>query len=103
MTKHFLKADPVAWKQACKNLRDAKAACARIKFPRDRDLQDEKWENYYSAESALLAMPAPDIEAVIGKLFLIFKEDLASGAPEALHKCQVIGDLRRLKREHAEK
>ena len=42
-------------------------------------------------------MPAPDIEAVIAKLMLIFAEDLAADAPEALHKCKVIGDLRRIK------
>jgi len=97
MTDHITKADPVAWKQACAKLRAAKAVCDRLKIPRDRDIQYEKWERYYEAESALLTMPAPDIEAVITKLMLIFAEDLAADAPEALHKCKVIGDLRRIR------
>ena len=97
MTDHITKADPVAWKQACAKLRATKAVCDRLKIPRDRDIQDEKWEQYFIAESALLTMPAPDIEAVIAKLMLIFAEDLAADAPEALHKCKVIGDLRRIK------
>ena len=94
---HSANPDPVAWKQALTRLKAAKAACNRLKHPRDRDIQDEKWEKYYEAESTLLAMPAPDIDAIIAKLMLIFKEDLASGAPEALAKCRVIGDLRRIK------
>lgn len=97
MTNHFTTADPTAWKQAMTKLRAAKAACNRLKLPRDRDIQDEKWEKYYEAESTLLAMPAPDIEAVISKLMQVFAEDLVSGAPEALHKSKIIGDLRRIK------
>jgi hypothetical protein len=93
----MIKADVAAWEQAIKKLRAAKAACSRLKHPRDRDIQDAQWEDYYRLESALLEMPAPDINAVIAKLMLIFAEDLASGAPEALHKSRVIGDLRRIK------
>ena len=97
MATSTTKPDKTAWKEAMAKLRAAKTACNRLKLPRDRDIQDEKWEKYYKAESTLLAMPAPDIDAIIAKLMLIFKEDLASGAPEALAKCRVIGDLRRIK------
>ncbi|WP_420381834.1 hypothetical protein [Novosphingobium sp.] len=96
MTNHVLKADTAAWKLALSKLRAAKAECAAMKIPRDRDIQNDKWETYFVAESALLTLPAPDLNAVIEKLMLLWNEDLASGAPESLQRCRVIGDIRRI-------
>ena len=95
MCEGYLKADPAAWK---KDLEDYRALLAENEA--SIELTDaEAWamdERIGFAEAKLLAQPAPNAEAVVEKLTIIFDDELWSEIDNGEGKRTVIGDIFRL-------
>ena len=96
MNEDLTTADPAAWKAALLNF---KAAQIDFRALKDDDAAASAtatimWHS--DAERALLALAAPDINAVIEKLFVLFDSELWEETEDAGHKQKIIGDLRRI-------
>lgn len=96
MTKPYSKTDPVAWEQALKKFKAVQKEIRDVKDDDDLDEAVETCLRYGEAESALLAMVAPDIEGVIEKLWVFFGHEIRANTEESMQMCRVIGDLRRV-------
>ena len=80
MTKGYLKTDPIAWEQAVTEFEAARAACDAA----NPSKADATYDRYQETEEALLAIPAPDLEAVIEKLLIIWENELAIETPDSI-------------------
>lgn len=99
MTDGTLNADPVAWEAALLTFRNT-----REKYDiHDSDPAEMKTasDQLCDAKHNLLALPAPDISAVIEKLTILWKDEMWAEDSESNHKLGVIGDLHRLEIEAA--
>ena len=95
MTDGYVKADRAVWERAIADLRWAEAASSKIEGTGEGSYEAIA-KRYDHAKDTVLAQPAPDIGAVIAKMFLLFAEEIGSDHTiYAAHKI-VIGDLRRL-------
>lgn len=74
----------------------ARAACASYKGSHDTPEADAIWARYGAAEEAVMALPAPDLEAVIEKVKIAFEDELSIETPDSIPIMRIIGDLRRL-------
>ena len=74
----------------------ARAACDLCTSTDDPLAADSIFDRFQAAEEALLCQPAPDIEAVIEKLLIIWEHELAIETPDSIPLMTVVGDLRRL-------
>ena len=95
MSDGYLKADPAAWK---KDLADYRALLLENEQSVGLSVQEE-WaldERIRLAEEKLLAQPAPNAEAVVQKLTIIWDDELWSEVDNGPGKQTVIGDIRRL-------
>ena len=96
MTSQYIKTDPVAWEQAMHELRVAEVAKNELGDNPDLDEYEVAADRYDRAKDKVLEQHAPDIKAVIAKLFLLFAEEIGSDFEiYDVHKL-VIGDLYRL-------
>jgi hypothetical protein len=96
MTSQTIKTDPVAWEQAMHELRVAEVAKNELGDDPDLDEYEVLADRYDRAKDKVLEQHAPDIEAVIAKLQLLFAEEIGSDFEiYDVHKL-VIGDLYRL-------
>lgn len=96
MIKGFLRVDPRAWEQAVVEFESARAACDLRKSGDDPSASDVIFDRFQAAEEALLCQPAPDIDAVIEKLLIVWEHELAIVTPDSIPMMAVVGDLRRL-------
>ena len=95
MPDGYLKADRAAWER---DLARYKSLLAENEASVELT-QQEAWamdELIGLSEAKLLAQPAPDAEAVIEKLTIIWDDELWSEIDNGAGKRTVIGDLRRL-------
>ena len=102
MTNGYVTPDPVAWEQARREFEEAVAAVERI-GKRGRGII-AALDRFGAAQQALLALPAPDLGAVIYKLErCIWQEDEIWDEHDdfSTGRRTVIGDLRRFQVEHA--
>ena len=96
MIEGFLRSDPIAWEQAVVEFESARAACNERKRTDDPAASAVIFDRFQAAEEALLGQPAPDFEAVIEKLLIIWEDELAIVTPDSIPLMAVVGDLRRL-------
>ena len=96
MNEGFLSSDPIAWEQAVVEFESARAACDQCKNTDHPSASDVLFDRFQAAEEALLCQPAPDFEAVIKKLLIIWEDELAIETPDSIPLMTVVGDLRRL-------
>ena len=96
MTEGIITADAAKWEHAFVRLQSAKAECNKIEMPKDQSIQGAVWACYHEAEDALLDLPAPNIEAVIAKLWILWAYDIPLGTSGGHQKRTLIGDLRRM-------
>jgi hypothetical protein len=96
MNEELTTADPVAWRAALLNFKAAQVDFRSLKDADDVPAAAATCLRYSDAERALLALAAPDINAVIEKLFVLFDSELWEETEDACHKQRVIGDLRRI-------
>ena len=96
MTKRLTKADPAAWKQAFLAYKSANERLENLEMPRDNSILDSVSDCFYEAEEALMALPAPNLTAVIDKLLIMWELELQYDQTESAQKRMVVLDLRRL-------
>lgn len=96
MNDHILRADPAAWKLALEDYAAAGRAFKVLGDAADAAEIAGASSTLCDAEDTLLSLRAPDLEAVIQKLFILWQGELHEEIDEGLHKCGVIGDLRRI-------
>ena len=96
MTEGMITADPIAWKHALARFKTAKAECESSGPPSDRNSRNPSLDRYCQAEAQLLHLPAPDIEAVIAKLMVLWDHIIARKCEPPAPELKVIGDLRRV-------
>jgi hypothetical protein len=97
MPDGYIAADRAAWKRKLATYEDVRLEEEESIALSDREAWDLH-ERLGSAEERLHAQPAPDTEAVIAKLRIIWDEDeLLSDIDYGNGKRTVIEDLRRLK------
>ncbi len=96
MTDPLLSVDSVIWELAVEEFEIARAACDENRGADDQSRFDAIFDRYQEAEEALLALAAPDFEAVIEKLQIIWADELALETPDSIPMMMVVGDLRRL-------
>lgn len=96
MNDHIIRADLEAWKLALTDFETASTAFENLGDIDDAGkIADASWA-LHDAEDTLLSLAAPDLEAVIKKLFILWQGELHEEIDEGLQKCGVIGDLRRI-------
>ena len=95
MTCQYVKADSAAWEQAIADLRIAEAAKANLAAP-DQSSYGAAADRFDRAKDKVLEQHAPDFEAVIAKLHILFAEEI--GSDESIYDAHriLIGDMRRL-------
>jgi hypothetical protein len=98
MTDHYVTADPAAWASARDELRAATAAQNALTAAARKTHGDEVSRRLVRAQEALLDLYAPDVQAVIEKLEIIWEIELGEDDQESGWKQIVIGDLRRIQR-----
>ncbi len=96
MNEGLTTADPAAWKAALLEFKAAQLEFRSLKDNDDAAAVTATIIRHSDAERALLALAAPDINAVIEKLFVLFDSELWEETEDACHKQKVIGDLRRV-------
>jgi hypothetical protein len=93
MPPHYVPTDSAAWEEKLADYLSVRQSVARS--------DKESWELHVrlgAAEETLLAEPAPDTEAVIAKLKIIWDDDeLQSEIDYGRGKRKVLDDLNRLK------
>lgn len=102
MTHGYVTPDPAAWERARMEFEGALVAVERV-GKRGRGII-AALDRFGAAQQALLALPAPDLEAVIYKLeHCIWEEDELHDEHDdfSTGRRTVIGDLRRIQFEHA--
>lgn len=91
-------APPTVWELALSQYEEAEASfeTEATHDPASRTLSSS-YRRMEVKRETLLGLPAPDLNAVIKKLHLIWGENMFQvNDPDALNKCRVIGDLRRI-------
>ena len=96
MTEGMIIADPIAWEHALARFKTAKAECESSGPPSDRNTRNPSLDRYCRAEAQLLALPAPDVEAVIAKLMILWDHIIYMNSEDPAPELKVIGDLRRV-------
>ena len=96
MTKHISSADSAAWQSALEEYYAAREAWGCHVPRKNPSESDTIHERYMLAEDSLLATAAPDLDAVIRKLEIIWEDELDVVTPDSYSMMAVIGDMRRL-------
>lgn len=102
MTDGFDTADPAAWKHALEQYAAAKAAWSNRG---DRSLTsnpDPFFDRYLLSEYRLLTEPAPDFDAVIQKLYILWADEIEIVTPDSYPLLSIIEDVRRLSSTESE-
>ncbi len=96
MTCNYVTVDPIAWEHAIADLKIAEAAKVELADTDDLDAYEVVADRFDRAKDKVLEQHAPDFEAVIAKLHILFAEEI--GSDEAIYDAHriLIGDMRRL-------
>jgi hypothetical protein len=96
MTDGYVKADRAEWEQDMAGYQSAKAAVGELQGSDQGLSVNATSERLFKSMGKLLDQPAPDIAAVIAKLFIVWADDLESDSPGCDMQRIIIGDLRRI-------
>lgn len=102
MTMNTLQPDPVAWEAAVTKYKTSLATFHRLINEKPERMPVRAGNNMVRAHEKLFELVAPDIEAVITKLMIRWEDCRDGDTLDAMQRCKIIGDLRRLSYgEHA--
>ncbi|WP_420381835.1 hypothetical protein [Novosphingobium sp.] len=89
-------ATQIAWELASALFMNAKAECDKLEMTRDDAIWDGTFDSYYERREELLALPAPNVRAVIWKIEILWTDEIQSELPEGIGTRAIISDLLRL-------